>query len=141
MSDGDETLAATTPSTDARVVRRVVCAYRQGYLPGDWLQAWRRLDRAFARAELKVKATLSPLEDLPADTDILVVPPDLREAAREAVPPGTPILVTPASAAAGAFGDLVSRLQAGTEFTAEKIDPSEKDKPKIVTYRGHTLVD
>ena len=37
-----------------------------------------------------LKATLAPLEDLPIDTDILVVPPDLREAAREAAPPGTP---------------------------------------------------
>ena len=125
----------------AKVVRRVVVSYRLGWLPGDWLQTWRRLDRVFARAELKVKATLAPLEDLPKDTDILVVPPDLHEAAREAVPPGTPILVTPASAAAGAFAELVSRLQAGTEFTAEKLDPSEKDRPKIVSYRGHTLLD
>src|SRR5438128_5371754 len=124
-----------------KLVRRVVCSYRLGWLPGDWLQTWRRLDRVFARAGLKVKATLAPLEDLPEDTDILVVPPDLREEAREAVPPGTPILVTPASAAAGAFADLVSRLEAGKDFTAEKVDPSEKDKPKIVTYRGHTLID
>jgi hypothetical protein len=124
-----------------KMVRRVVVSYRLGWLPGDWLQTWRRLDRVFARAELKVKATLAPLEDLPADTDILVVPPDLREAAREAALPGTPILVTPASAAAGAFADLVSRLKAGTEFTAEALDPADKDKPKIVSYRGHTLLD
>jgi hypothetical protein len=123
-----------TPRTDAaepppeeaapgpKMVRRVVCSYRLGWLPGDWLQTWRRLDRVFARAELKVEATLAPLEDLPTDTDILVVPPDLRDAAREAAPPGTPILVTPASAAAGAFAELVSRLQAGTEFTAERVE-------------------
>ena len=123
------------------MVRRVVCSYKLGWLPGDWLQTWRRLDRVFARAELNVKASLYPLEDLPDDTDILVVPPDLREAAYAAVPPGTPILVTPAGAAAGAFADLVSRLQAGTEFTAEKVDPEQKDKPKIVSYRGHTLLD
>jgi hypothetical protein len=126
---------------DPKVVRRVVCSYKLGWLPGDWLQTWRRLDRVFARAELNVKATLAPLEDLPADTDILVVPPELREEAREAAPPGTPILVTPASAAAGAFADLVARLEAGTEFTAEKVDAADKDKPKIVSYRGHTLID
>jgi len=132
-----------TAPTDAgpKMVRRVVCAYRMGWLPGDWLQTWRRLDRTLARVNLKVKATLAPLEDLPEDTDILVVPPDLREAARESAKPGIPILVTPASAAAGAFNDLVARLQAGTEFTAEQIDPADKDKPKIVSYRGHTLLD
>jgi hypothetical protein len=123
------------------MVRRVVCSYRMGWLPGDWLQTWRRLDRVLARANLKVKATLAPLEDLPEDTDILVVPPDLREAARESARPGTPILVTPASAAAGAFAELVTRLEAGVEFTAEKVDPADKDKPKVVSYRGHTLLD
>ena len=137
----EETADETEVPTGPKLVRRVVCSYKLGWLPGDWLQTWRRLDRVFARAELKVKATLAPLEDLPKDTDILVVPPELREAAREAVPPGTPILVTPASAAAGAFAELVSRLEAGTEFTAEKIDPADKDKPKIVSYRGHTLID
>jgi hypothetical protein len=129
------------PTPGPKMVRRVVCSYKLGWLPGDWLQTWRRLDRVFARAELNVKATLAPLEDLPEDTDILVVPPELREAARESVPPGTPILVTPAGAAAGAFADLVSRLRAGTEFTADKVDPEQKDKPKIVSYRGHTLLD
>ena len=124
-----------------KIVRRVVCSYRMGWLPGDWLQTWRRLDRTLARANLKVKATLAPLEDLPEDTDILVVPPELREAARESAKPGTPILVTPASAAAGAFNELVARLEAGDHFTAEKIDPADKDKPKIVSYRGHTLLD
>ena len=37
--------------------------------------------------------------------------------------------------------DLVARLEAGVDFTAEKIDPADKDKPKIVSYRGHTLLD
>lgn len=143
-ASSDEPSVATAPTeSEARpkLVRRVVVSYRMGWLPGDWLQTWRRLDRALARANLKVKATLAPLEDLPEDTDILVVPPDLRDAARESAKPGIPILVTPASAAAGAFNELVTRLEAGTDFTAEKVDPADKDKPKIVSYRGHTLLD
>ncbi len=124
-----------------RLVRRVVCGYRMGFLPGEWLQTWRRLERVLQRADLKVKATLSPLEELPEDTDILVVPPDLREAAREAAKPGTPILVTPAAAAAGAFAELVKRLEAGSELTAERITPEDREGPKIVSYRGHTRLD
>lgn len=141
-----EATAAEAPTEEEapgpKVVKRVVCSYRLGWLPGEWLQTWRRLDRVFARANLRVKATLSPLEDLPEDTDILVVPPDLRDAAKAAAKPGTPILVTPASAAAAAFAALVERLEAGGEFTAEKIDPEvEKGKPRIVSYRGHTILD
>jgi hypothetical protein len=141
MTEEEQTLVSEEAPRGPTVVRRVVCSYRLGWLPGEWLQTWRRLDRVFARANLKVKATLAPLEDLPSDTDILVVPPDLREAANAAAPPGTPILVTPASAAASAFADLVARLEAGIEFSAEKIDPAERDRPKIVTYQGHTIID
>ena len=123
-------------------VRRVVCGYRQGFLPGEWLQTWRRLQRVLQRACFDVKATLAPLDELPSDTDVLVVPPDLREEARAAVPPGTPILVTTAAAAPGAFADLVERLESGTELTAERFNPAEvANRPKIVTYRGQTLLD
>src|SRR5690348_5072836 len=94
-----------------RQVRRVVCAYRSYSLPGDWLQVWRRLDRVLERSGFKVKATLAPLEELPEDTDVLVVPPELREAAHEAAAPSTPILVTSPAASAGAFADLVKRLE------------------------------
>jgi hypothetical protein len=126
----------------ALMVRRVVCAYRQGFLPGEWLQTWRRLQRVLQRACFDVKATLAPLDELPADTDVLVVPPHLREEARAAVPPGTPILVTSASAAAAAFADLVQRLEAGVELSAERLDPAEVTaRPKIVRYRGQTLLD
>ncbi len=159
MADGEEEHSApdeeTTPeppaevepepdanaAPGARLITRVVVGYRIGFLPGEWLQTWRRLDRVLARAQLKVKATMAPLEELPEDTGILVVPPDLREAAREAARPGTPILVTPASSAAGAFNDLVARLEAGTELTADKIDPDEAAGPKIVSYTGYTRID
>ena len=132
---------AEKPGPQGRLITRVVVGYRLGFLPGEWLQTWRRLDRALARANLKVKATLAPLEEVPKDTGILVVSPDLREAAREAVPPGTPILVTPANAAAGAFNDLVARLEAGTELRADKISEEEAQGPKIVSYTGYTRND
>jgi hypothetical protein len=145
MADGeDEPHIEEEPSEAApepRLITRVVVGYRLGFLPGEWLQTWRRLDRVLARANLKVKATLAPLEELPEDTGILVVSPDLREAARETALPGTPILVTPASSAAGAFNDLVARLEAGTDLTADKIDPAEASGPKIVSYTGYTRID
>jgi hypothetical protein len=129
------------PRDQPRQVRRVVVSYQLGWLPGEWLQAWRRLDRVLARAGLQVKATLAPLEDLPDDTDIVVIPPELREAARAATTPGTLLLVTPAASVAAAFNDLVERLRAGTELWAERVEPGSAAGPRIVSYRGHTRLD
>src|SRR5260221_10980724 len=128
-SASETEVEATTPS-GPKLVKRIVCSYRMGWLPGDWLQTWRRLGRRLARAKLKVKATLAPLEDLPEDTDILVVPPDLREAARESAKPGTPILVTPASAAAGALAPLVIPPEAGGRLPPRKGQPPRTEKPQ-----------
>ena len=124
-----------------RLVRRIVCAYRLGILPGDWLQTWRRLDRLLARSGFKVKVLLEPLEDLPNDVDLLVVSPELREAARAAVQPGVPLLLTRPATAAADFVDLVRRLEAGLELTAERVDPSAPEAPNVVTYRGSLRVD
>jgi hypothetical protein len=148
---GDDALAASEsadaamemPATEPtpRLVRRVVCVYRSGVLPGEWLQTWRRLDRLLERSGLKVKALLTPLEDLDADVDVLVVPPDLREAAEAAVAPGVPVLVTTLATASIDFTELVRRLVEGTELTAERIDPLAPVGPTIVTYRGSTRLD
>jgi hypothetical protein len=124
-----------------RLVRRIVCAYRLGVLPGDWLQTWRRLDRLLDRSGFKVKVVLEPLEDLPGDVDILVVSPDLRDAAKAAIQPDVPLLVTSPTSAADDFADLVRRLEAGSELTAERADPSAPDAPNVVTYRGSLRLD
>lgn len=148
---GDDGLAAGEPSegvaetpaaeSGPRMVRRVVCAYQSGVLPGEWLQTWRRLDRLFERSSLKVKALLTPLEDLDADVDVLVVPPELREAGEAAVEAGVPVLVTTPASAAFEFNELVRRLVEGSDLTAERIDPSAPVGPTIVTYRGSTRLD
>ena len=132
---------ALTAGPTPRLVRRVVCAYQSGVLPGDWLQTWRRLDRLFERSGLKVKALLTPLEDLDADVDVLIVPPDLRAAAEAIVGDGVPVLVTTPATAAVDFTELIRRLVEGTELTAERIDPSAPVGPTIVTYRGSTRLD
>jgi len=134
--------APAASAAQPRMVRRVACLYRLDALPGSWLQTWRRLDRVLDRAHLAVKATLDPVENLPAEADILVVPPELRAEVLEKVKPGTPILVTSAESAAGAFAELVRRLEEGVDVTAERFDPDErKAQPKIVSYRGSTRLD
>jgi hypothetical protein len=134
--------AEQPPAKTPRMVRRVACIYRLDALPGAWLQAWRRLDRVLVRAKFDVKATLDPIENLPEAADILVVPPELRAEVLEKVRPGVPILVTSAETAAGAFNDLLRRLEEGIEVTAEKIEPEARAAAaKIVRYRGSTRLE
>lgn len=124
-----------------RLVRKIVCAYQPGIMPGEWLQTWRRLDRLLDRSGFKVKAVLEPLDDLPADVDLVVIEPGLRDAAEAILQPGIPVLVTSSSAAADAFAELVRQLEAGDELTAERKSPSEAAGPTIVTYRGGQRID
>jgi hypothetical protein len=123
------------------VLRRIVCAYRLGLLPGDWLQTWRRLDRLMERSGFKVKVALEPLEDLPEGVDLLVIPADLRAAAEATVPPGVPMVLTTPRTAAEDFAALMRRLEAGTELRAERTDPSAANSPTVVTYRGGLRID
>jgi hypothetical protein len=140
--ENDRPEGVVTPEQPApRLVRKIVCGYRQGFLPGEWLQTWRRLDRLLARSGLKVKALLEPLEELPADVDLLVIEPDLRVAAEAVKPPGVPILLTMPPTAASDFSALIQRLEAGTELTAERVDPAQAAGPTIVTYRGGLRID
>ena len=124
------------------MVRRVVVSYSLGWLPGDWLQTWRRLDRVFARANLKVKAGLHPLEDLPEDTDILVVPPEL---ARRRTRARAPRHAHPGHAR-GIRRRRVRR-PGGVAWKRVKNSPPNtstlptEDAPNIVSYRGHTLIE
>ena len=143
-ADAATTVLAETPTEPPapRLVRRVACVYQSGVLPGEWLQTWRRLDRLFERSGLKVKALLTPLEDLATeDIDLVVAPPDLREAAAAVAGLDVPVIVTTPASAAIDFTDLVRGLVDGTELTAERIDPAAPTGPTIVTYRGSTRLD
>ena len=137
MESSEEAPDVQAEQPGPRLVRRIVCSYQSGILPGEWLQTWRRLDRLVQREGLKIKVLLAPLDDLPEDVDLLIVPPELREAA----PPGVEILTTTPSEAAFDFAVLIQRLLAGVELTSEKVDPAEQAGPTIITYRGSTRLD
>jgi len=140
MESSEDTPDLQPQQPGPHLVRRIVCSYQSGILPGEWLQTWRRLDRLVQREGLRIKVLLAPLDDLPEDVDLLVVPPELREAA-ESTAPGIEILSTTPSEAAFDFAVLVQRLQAGLDLTAEKVNPAEQAGPTIVTYRGSTRLD
>lgn len=143
--------AMTAPSEDRgverRLVRTIVCGYTRDELPASWVQVFRRLERAVARASLRIRVRLMPLEELPESFDLLVVAPHLEQRARELAsvrtgPPGRLIagarlLVTTRERAADAVADLLRELEEGRRIYAEPADPNE---PVIVTRRGGDVV-
>lgn len=124
------------PSGPPRLIRCIVCGYSRERLPTPWLQVFRRFDRAMARARLRVRVRVAPLEDLPEDFQVLVVPPELLERAR-AVAPGAWTIATTPETAPLAVDEVVRALQSGTTYYAE---PARPDEPRIVRHRGMEII-
>ena len=124
------------PGEARRLVRTIVCAYSRQELPAPWVQVFRRFERAMARAGWRVRVRLSPIEDLPGQVDVLVIPPSLAEQARNLDRDVHLICTTPQSAAL-AVDDLLRELQSGQTLYAE---PAQADEPRIVRHRGAEIL-
>jgi hypothetical protein len=102
-----------------RLVRTLVCSYSREELPTSWLRVFHRLEHAMARAGLRVDVRLFPLEDLPEDVDVLVVPPELADRAR-ALRAHARVITTTRQEAAATVQRIVADLQGGGEIYAER---------------------
>ena len=118
------------------LVRTIVCAYVRAELPTPWLAIFHRFQRVMEKAGLKVRVRLLPLESLPDEFEVLVVPPELQEAA-EAVQSGARLIVTTRADAPAAAAALLREIEAGVTLYAEKVRPGE---PQIMTYRGSDVL-
>ena len=120
-----------------RVVRTIVCAFTRDELPTSWLQVFRRFEYAVAKAGLKIRVRLEPIEELPEHYDLVVVGPELRSRAEAAITNGAFVFVTTRQSAGDAAGELLRELGRGDVIRAERADPNA---PKIVTHRGMELL-
>lgn len=130
-------MSGQTPEDRERLlVRTIVCAYVRAELPTPWLAIFHRFQRVMEKAGLKIRVRLMPLESLPESFEILVVPPELREAA-EAVESDARLVVTTRAEAPAAAAELLREIEAGVTLYAEKVRPGE---PQIMTYRGSDVL-
>jgi len=119
------------------LVRTIVCAYTQAELPTPWLAIFHRFERVMAKAGLRIRVRLFPLEELPeGGFEVLVVPPELQGAA-EALQTGARIIVTGRAEAPAAAAALLGEIERGETLYAEKVRPGE---PKIMTHRGGDIL-
>jgi len=134
VADGSDRAVSgqTSDGVEPILVRTIVCAFTQAELPTPWLAIFHRFERVMEKAGLRLRVRLFPLEKLPESFEILVVPPELAEAAA-ALQTGARMIVTSRADAAAAAGALLKEIERGETLYAEKVRPGE---PKIMTHRG-----
>jgi hypothetical protein len=126
----------TSDEEERRLVRTIVCAYVQAELPTPWLAIFHRFERVMEKAGLRIRVRLFPLEALPESFEVLVVPPELQEAAA-ALQTGARLIVASRAQAAAAAAELLREIERGETLYAEMVQPGE---PKIMTHRGGDIL-
>jgi hypothetical protein len=126
----------TSNGQERQLVRTIVCAFSQAELPTPWLAIFHRFERVMEKAGLKVRVRLFPLEALPETFEVLVVPPELQDAAA-ALQTGARLIVTSRADAPAAAAALLAEIERGETLYAERVQPGE---PKIMTHRGNDIL-
>lgn len=123
----------------ARLVKRVVIGYQLPSMPSFLMQGLLLLRNKLARAGFQVEVALCPLSQLSPDTDLLFVPAELVDPARQVVSPEIQVIpLTATRAQQPAYNELLARLKAGQELYALPIEPSAPADQTTVRYRGYT---
>ncbi len=135
--DGERPMTGqASPPEKRRLVHTIVCAYTQAELPTPWLAIFHRFEKVMRKAGLRTRVRLFPLEALPESFEVLVVPPELREAA-EGLQAGARLIVTSRADAGAAANELLAEIERGETLFAERVQPGE---PRIVTHRGADIL-
>lgn len=113
-------------------MRTIACVYTPDELPAPWVQVFRRFKRAMARAGLRVRVRLLPLDDAREGAEIIVVPPHLEQLARAAAPSAV-VIATTREGAGEAISALLRDLGEGARLYAEPADPNA---PIVIRRRG-----
>ena len=126
----------TTSRSARRLVRTIVCAYTLDELPVSWLRVFHRLEREVAKAGLRIRVQLLPLEHLPDSFEVLVVHPSLLARA-ESLRRGARIVAATREDAQVAIDEIMRELGRGESLYAERAEPGA---PKIVVHRGSDVL-
>lgn len=126
----------TSKGDERQLVQTIVCAFSQAELPTPWLAIFHRFERVMEKAGLRIRVRLFPLEALPESFEVLVVPPELREAA-ETLQTSARLIVTTRAEAPAAAAALLEEIQRGETLFAERVQPGA---PKIMTHRGSDIL-
>ncbi|MBI1800728.1 MAG: hypothetical protein HYR71_03755 [Chloroflexi bacterium] len=133
-------MSETSPA--ARPLKRIVFGYTLDGFPGLLIVGYNQLKRKLERARFDIAMSLCPLSDLPAEVDVLFVPAELAEAARQAAP-ASRIEALDSFMNHPAYNLLIQQLVEGREWTALKrpAEPPSDEEGYIVRYRGYERIE
>ncbi len=131
----------TAAPSSPRRLRRIAFGYTLDNFPGALIVGQHQLTRKLERAGFDVAVSFCPLNDLPADTDILIVAPELVPAACQAAP-HSHVQIVENFINHPAYDELIEQLQAGKEWMAARLaDRPVTEGGKILHYRGYERID
>jgi mannitol-specific phosphotransferase system IIBC component len=134
-------LSETGHSRERRLIRSIGFVYALDYMPAPLLVGYNQLRRKLERAKLNVMVELVPVNDLPADMDLLFVPTQLEPVVR-GLRPSEHMVVLDSFLNHPAYAELIERLQDGMEWYALPLDaPPAPTEAIILRYRGNVRID
>jgi mannitol-specific phosphotransferase system IIBC component len=127
----------------ARFVRRIVFGYTIDCFPGLLIVGCNQLKRKLERAGFVVTVSMEPLTALPVETDILIVPSELGELARQAAS-HSHIEVVDNFLNHPIYNTLIAQFNEGQVWTAARKEPNtqipDESEGQIVTYQGYQRI-
>jgi hypothetical protein len=125
----------------AKLIRSIGFGYALDFMPAPFLVGYNQLRRKMERAGLEVDVSLVPLSDLPPDLDVLFVPAQLLDTARQ-VAPHTWIISLDSYLNHPSYTELVARLNDGSEIYALRIqDMAPQTGNPVLRYIGNVRSD
>lgn len=130
-----ETASLSGTALSGRPVRKIAFAYESG-LPAAWMLGIQAFKRKLARAGVRTPVVRVPVEAIPSDADLVLVPTGLAAGLPERLPDAT-VVPLPTFTDQGFYSSLVRAL---VEAQAARPQPAST-VPIIVTYRGEERIE
>ena len=127
-----------------RLIKKIAVAYDLKALPLILIQSYNVLRRRIERAGFRIEVILRPLTGLPPEVEVVFVPEERVEAARQAAPEARLMLLVTGTTHQPAYDELLQQLNAGQEIYAlrQEGETDQEGRPRrvIVRYRGNERI-
>ncbi len=124
-----------------KLIRKIGFGYALDFLPTPLLVGFNQLRKKLERARFKVAVSLVPLNDVPSDLDLLIVPIELEETARTIVRHQW-IIALDNFFNHPTYAELLKKLEEGQEIYALRGEAERTEEGGVIErYRGYERIE